>query len=75
MKNKNWLTIFALLALAGCASTAPKTTVYALEPDKFEDTLAEEPLPITVLVENCGAREAYKTKALIASPAPFELTK
>ncbi len=75
MKNKSCLIVCALLVLAGCAARAPKTTVYTLELDKFEDTVVEETLPVSVLVENCGAREAYKTKAVIASPAPFELTK
>lgn len=75
MKNKLCQTICALLLLTGCASTAPKTTVYTLELDKFEDMVVEESLPVSVLVENCGVREAYKTKALIASPAPYELTK
>ena len=75
MKNKFWPTIFALLILTGCASKAPKTTVYTLELDKFEETAVEESLPVAVLVENCGVRDAYKTKAIVASPAPYELTK
>lgn len=75
MKNKSWLIVCALLALSGCATNAPKTTVYTLELDKFEDTVVEESLPVAVLIESCGVREAYKTKALIASPAPYELTK
>ncbi|MBR5901027.1 membrane integrity-associated transporter subunit PqiC [bacterium] len=75
MKNRPWLIVCALFVLCGCAATAPKTTVYTLELDKFEETVAGEALPFAVLVENCGVRDAYKTKALIASPAPYELTK
>lgn len=75
MKNKFWLMICALFILTGCAASTPKTTVYTLELDKLEDMVVEESLPVSVLVENCGVREAYKTKALIASPAPYELTK
>ncbi|MBR5624571.1 membrane integrity-associated transporter subunit PqiC [bacterium] len=75
MKNNYWPIICALLILTGCASSAPKTTVYTLELDKFEETVVEESLPVSVLVENCGVRDAYKTKAIVASPAPYELTK
>ncbi|MBO7434928.1 membrane integrity-associated transporter subunit PqiC [bacterium] len=75
MKNRHFLTICALFVLTGCAATAPKTTYYALELDKIEETAEAEQLPVAVLIENCGVREAYKTKALIASPAPYELTK
>ena len=75
MKNKFCQVICALLVLSGCASSTPKTTVYTLELDKLEDMVVEESLPVSVLVENCGVREAYKTKAIVASPAPYELTK
>ncbi|MBO7543518.1 membrane integrity-associated transporter subunit PqiC [bacterium] len=75
MKIKTALIIGALLALSGCAASVPKTSTYVLELDKFEEQVVEESLPMTVLIENCGVRDAYKTKAIVASPAPYELTK
>jgi uncharacterized lipoprotein YmbA len=75
MKIKTALTFGALLLLTGCAATAPKSATYFLEMDRMEEAKTAGTAGLRILVDNFSARDAYKGKSVVASPAPYQLTK
>lgn len=65
----------AALLLAGCAGSVPKQALYTIDPLALEGQEAGPVLAVKVQLDSVSAREAYKGRGLVASPAPYRLTE